>query len=251
MNARVLALVVLLSSCGGTYYVPTDTTVGSMNPREARNVFATELKGSSVLDSGSPVLTADVRATSRRLIVTDVNGKQHVFVYRDLPAISVGLAGPGIGWTLVLGGQPVLSLGFAPHRDYVPNALHVLQQDALRAQKRSDEFNASFAASLTDYRNKAASGTAIPEEANKYKVQAEGAVRDKDFDDAADLYAAALKVAPWWPAGHFNRALVLGELEDYAAARREMGYYLQLVPEAANARAAQDKIYQWERLEAK
>jgi hypothetical protein len=32
---------------------------------------------------------------------------------------------------------------------------------------------------------------------------------------------------------------------------REMKYYLQLVPDAPNARAAQDKIYDWERLDAK
>jgi len=81
----------------------------------------------------------------------------------------------------------------------------------------------------------------------RYKVQAVGAVRDKEFDDAADIYAAALRAAPWWPAGHFNRALVLGEAGDYDMAKREMKYYLQLVPDASNARAAQDKIYEWER----
>jgi len=82
-------------------------------------------------------------------------------------------------------------------------------------------------------------------------VQAEGAVRDKEFNDAADYYAAALKIAPWWPVGHFNRALVLGEAGDYDMAKREMNYYLLLVPDASNARAAQDKIYDWARLDSK
>jgi tetratricopeptide (TPR) repeat protein len=86
----------------------------------------------------------------------------------------------------------------------------------------------------------------FPEEARKYKVQAEAAVRDKQFKKAANAYRKALDVAPWWPEGYFNRALVLSELGDYRTAVREMKRYLILVPNAANARAAQDKVYEWE-----
>jgi len=74
---------------------------------------------------------------------------------------------------------------------------------------------------------------ALPEEARKFKVQA--AVR----------YFDALKIAPWWPEGHFNRALLLGEAGNYEKAVVEMRKYLMLVPEAPDARAAQDKIYGW------
>lgn len=86
----------------------------------------------------------------------------------------------------------------------------------------------------------------LPEEARKFKVQAESAVQQKKFMDAADLYWEALNVAPWWPEGHFNRALVLGESGNYKIAMREMEHYLQLAPDAPNARAAQDKIYGWD-----
>jgi tetratricopeptide (TPR) repeat protein len=154
----------------------------------------------------------------------------------------------------MLAGQDTLSLGHTasvPNRDDVPNALHVLQQNAIKQKKVVGEYDANFATSLANYRNKVTSNTPLPEEANKYKVQAEGAVRDKQFDDAVDYYAKALRIAPWWPAGHFNRALVLGEAGDYEIAMREMKYYLQLAPDAPNARAAQDKIYDWERLESK
>jgi tetratricopeptide (TPR) repeat protein len=130
-------------------------------------------------------------------------------------------------------------------------ALYRLQQNAIKQKKDADAYESIFAMSLDNYRNKIASNTAIPEAANKYKVQAESAVRDKEFDDAADLYAEALKIVPWWPVGHFNRALVLGEVGDYEMAKREMNYYLQLVPGAPNARAAQDKIYDWARLDSK
>lgn len=87
----------------------------------------------------------------------------------------------------------------------------------------------------------------MPESARRFMVQAEDAVREKKFDAAADLYKQALDVAPLWPEGHFNRALVLGETGSYASAVSEMKRYLLLVPNASNARAAQDKIYVWER----
>lgn len=86
----------------------------------------------------------------------------------------------------------------------------------------------------------------FPEEARKSKVQAEFAVREKQFDKAAELYGKALEIAPWWPEGHFNRALILGEEKKYWDAIREMKHYLLLVPDASNARVAQDRIYQWD-----
>jgi len=86
----------------------------------------------------------------------------------------------------------------------------------------------------------------LGEEARSFKVQAEDAVKNKRFEDAADLYAEALQVAPWWPEGHFNRALTLGELKEFDTAVFEMKRYLRLAPDAANARAAQDKMYVWQ-----
>ena len=86
----------------------------------------------------------------------------------------------------------------------------------------------------------------LPEEARKFKVQAEFAVQEKQFDLAIDLYGNALEIAPWWPDGHFNRALILGEAKKYWDAMREMKRYLLLAPDAPDARAAQDKIYVWD-----
>jgi tetratricopeptide (TPR) repeat protein len=89
---------------------------------------------------------------------------------------------------------------------------------------------------------------ALPEEARKYQVQAEAAINRKSFAEAADRYRDALKVAAWWPEGHFNRALILGEAGGYRKAIGEMKKYLMLVPDAPDANAAQDKIYEWEGL---
>lgn len=85
----------------------------------------------------------------------------------------------------------------------------------------------------------------LPEPAREFKVRAEAAVKEKRFLDAVEAYDRALQLAPWWPQGHFNAALVLGELKTYGLATEEMQRYLALVPDATNARQAQDQIYAW------
>jgi tetratricopeptide (TPR) repeat protein len=127
---------------------------------------------------------------------------------------------------------------------HITDALLKLKQLAVSGS--SPENDARFAETVRIYR------AAIPkpplsEECRRFKVQAESAIRDKNFDDAADFYEEALEVAPWWPEGHFNRAIVLGETKEYDLAIIEMKRYLALAPNAPDARAAQDKIYDWER----
>jgi len=125
-------------------------------------------------------------------------------------------------------------------------AIYVLRQDYETRQKlESPEKIAAFEAVVKEYR---ASKPApeLPESAARFKVQAEFAVQQKRFDDAAKLYAKALEVSPWWPQGRYNRGLILGELKAYSEAIRELQKYLKLEPGAPNARAVQEQIYRWE-----
>ncbi len=85
----------------------------------------------------------------------------------------------------------------------------------------------------------------LPEEAREFKVQAEYAIGEKRFPDAVRLYARALAISPWWPEGHFNRALILGELSCPEDAIAEMNRYIVLAPDAPDIRAARDRIYLW------
>ncbi len=87
---------------------------------------------------------------------------------------------------------------------------------------------------------------AISEGARRYLVRAEVLVRDGKFEDAVKEYRTAIKLSPFTPEIYFNSALVYGETKDYAEAIRHMNIYLQLSPDASNARQAQDKIYEWE-----
>lgn len=122
------------------------------------------------------------------------------------------------------------------------DALYVLRQGI---PPESAEEAEAFKVVAEKYRA-AAPPPEFPEEARRALVQAESAVREKRLEDAVDRYGEALKIAAWWPEGRFNRAMILGDLERYTEAMREMKRYLVLVPRAFNARDAQDKIYEWE-----
>lgn len=126
--------------------------------------------------------------------------------------------------------------------DQVADAIYVLKEAAPEEIKK-DESN--FEKAVQTYRN-AATKPAITEDVRKFKVQAEVAVGEKRFGDAVGFYQSALDIAPYWPEGHFNIALLLGEIGDYETAAIEMGRYLKLEPNASDARSAQNKIYEWE-----
>lgn len=252
-RSMLASFCLLLASCT-TVYSPADSATGTMDLKEARKVIALEMKKgrentSFTMDhaarAGSAM--ADVRVNLTRLVITSEQGKKFVFVFSGLPAITLKEEVGMVFDKIALADVDTFYIEYpASHR--VMNALYALQQNAIREKKEAAAYRAAFSASLAEHREKAAANVALPEQANKYKVQAEGAVRGKDFDDAAELYRTALNIAPWWPAGHYNRALVLSESGDFELAIDEMNYYLQLVPDAANARTAQSRIYEWERL---
>lgn len=86
----------------------------------------------------------------------------------------------------------------------------------------------------------------LSEEARKYLVQATNATEEKRYKDGIDLLEKALAVDPTYPLAHFNKALLWSQVSAYGAAILEMKEYLMLVPDASDARASQDKIYEWE-----
>lgn len=102
-----------------------------------------------------------------------------------------------------------------------------------------------FLKNVSGYQKMNATGN-FPEDARRYKVQAETALKEKRFGDAIVAYTQTLEKAPWWAAGYFNQALLLGEQEEYADAISTMKKYLAIFPDAPDARKAQDKIYAWE-----
>jgi tetratricopeptide (TPR) repeat protein len=86
----------------------------------------------------------------------------------------------------------------------------------------------------------------LPEEARKYALRGEVHIKDGRFDDALKEYRTALGVAPFNPKLHHDAALICDQLKEYRQAIAYMAVYLQLSPDAPDARAAKDQVYKWE-----
>lgn len=88
----------------------------------------------------------------------------------------------------------------------------------------------------------------VAEEQRKYIIQANSFTNDKLYEQAIEVYKKALAIDPVaYPAAYYNMALLLAEKKYFEEAIKNMKKYLLLVPDASDARAAQDKIYEWER----
>jgi tetratricopeptide (TPR) repeat protein len=86
----------------------------------------------------------------------------------------------------------------------------------------------------------------IPEEVNVQRLMAEDAIKENKPDEALSYFENGIELYPTWPEGNFNAALIAGDLGYYADAIEHMQAYLELVPNAADAQAARDKILIWQ-----
>ncbi len=254
IRAASVFAVLVLCSCWSNY-TPDQSSPQKMSPDDARKLvqnmasYAQTLNGCSI---------AAIHITQRTIKI-DVEAKRmDLLTSRMYPAhvIEVPLKelNPSVysGSELLLKGTidnntiivlPSDMTAAAANR--LADALLVLKQASLNFASPEDD--AHFAEAARNYRASAVKPQ-LPEAARQFAVQAEGAIDDKDFDAAAFYYDQALEVAPWWPEGHYDRAMVLATGgDDYPDAIIEMKRYLTLVPDAPNARALQDKIYNWER----
>jgi tetratricopeptide (TPR) repeat protein len=87
----------------------------------------------------------------------------------------------------------------------------------------------------------------IPEIARKYMVQATSATGEKNYKDAIALWNKVLDISPYFSIAYFNNALIRELSGDYRNSIEDMKKYLELYPDAPDARGAKDKIYEWER----
>ena len=128
------------------------------------------------------------------------------------------------------------------------DGLGYLQREAMgdRAGNPVLELTAEFQARAAEYRA-AAVKPPVTEAQRRCIVQANALSQVKDYQGALDLYRKAVEVdAVAYPGAYFNMALMAVELGRYRSGISLMKKYLVLVPDAKDARAAQDKIYEWE-----
>jgi tetratricopeptide (TPR) repeat protein len=122
------------------------------------------------------------------------------------------------------------------------NALYVLKHGAGAAELAAE---AEFADKARKYREMPVKPP-LPENVKRCRIMAEDAINNKEFEKAVDYYEQGLEIELLWPEGQFNAALLYGELKDYENAAIHMKRYLELVPNARDAREAREKVYLWE-----
>ena len=87
----------------------------------------------------------------------------------------------------------------------------------------------------------------LSEETQKQRILAENAVLEKRLDDARTHYYEGLQAClHLWPNGLYNLAILLAEIQQYSLAAHFMKSYLEMVPDAPDARAMRAKIIIWE-----
>jgi tetratricopeptide (TPR) repeat protein len=121
----------------------------------------------------------------------------------------------------------------------------------LSAHARGED-RAALDAEWSDFQQKAVAWRSLPtkpavsDAVRMHRIGAEEALQQKQFDTAIDDYEAGLKIDPLWPEGHFNAAILDGELNDYEWAVWHMRAYLELLPDAPDAPAAHDQLLLWQ-----
>ncbi len=261
LRITTLASLILLAACAtsseNAEYRPDKLVVQQMSADEAREVIRASCKHHSLLPTGCAMCSYAMDVDVCRVLSDRIEFQGQNYNHDTPPMVfRFDALELGVNRMLFLGGasEVLLNRGWRlmqPTYDdgvRLAKALYVLKQAGSPAGIAEEE--ARFEREVRAYRA-ANPKPDLSEEARKFKVQAEFAVAQKHFSESADLYAKALALAPWWPEGHFNRALVSGEIGSYNEAIHEMKHYLLLAPDAPNARAAQDKIYQWESMVSK
>jgi len=123
------------------------------------------------------------------------------------------------------------------------------QQQVIQQQQQNNQISAQlilFELPAAQYRKLAVKPT-VPEEQRKYIVQANGFNEQKMYNKAIELYKKAIETDQTaYPAAYSNLALLSAQVNEFEAAIYYMKKYLMLEPDAADARGAQDKIYEWE-----
>jgi tetratricopeptide (TPR) repeat protein len=85
----------------------------------------------------------------------------------------------------------------------------------------------------------------LPEAARRFFVEGQAFARADDYAGAAESFRKVTAIAPWFPNGYFNLALVEERAGQYGPAVLSMETFLRLAPRSENARVAQDRLYEW------
>ncbi|RJR32795.1 MAG: hypothetical protein C4576_29380 [Desulfobacteraceae bacterium] len=128
----------------------------------------------------------------------------------------------------------------------VADALYFIRQALWRIEEQRKEKLALFEPKAAEYRALKIKPP-MSEELRRMVVQANLMSEQKKYAEAIKQYSSIIEIEPIsYPAAYFNLALLLAQDKKPLSAIYNMKHYLLLVPNAPDARGAQDKIYEWE-----
>lgn len=171
-----------------------------------------------------------------------------------IQALLVGASHP----EFILDPTPLYAVGFFPDPEEKPLAHPQLQwSDMNSAQNFADAFNRLLYAAYRDeefaaFRAAAQAWRANPSkpplspEADRHRILAENAIKEKNLASAIQHFESALELQPMWPAGWFNLAIIYAEQQDYPDATNRMKHYLELMPDAPDANEARTQMIIWQ-----
>jgi tetratricopeptide (TPR) repeat protein len=143
---------------------------------------------------------------------------------------------------------------FAENMFFIQQPLRAEQLKAEQSKdslirKEKDEYDSKlnkFQVIARDYRE-LLEKPSVSEEQRRLIVQANALNTEKKYIKALEYFEKALEINPAsYPAAYYNMALISAQTGRYEYAIFNMKKYLMLVPDATDARTAQDKIYEWE-----
>jgi tetratricopeptide (TPR) repeat protein len=112
------------------------------------------------------------------------------------------------------------------------------------AEKRAADF-AAFQKQAASWHSQSPKSP-LPGEADRQRILAEAAIKEKNFGKALEHYKAGLAAESLWPEGQFNAGILCGELEEYEEAADHFHRYLELVPDAPDGKMVREKMIIWE-----
>lgn len=134
---------------------------------------------------------------------------------------------------------------FSDARKVADGLLHIQNREKQITNERNNRL-AAFEPVAAQYRA-LATKPKLAEEQRKVIVQANAFSQQKNYQKAIEKYLVAIDIDPvTYPAAYHNLALLQAQENDLVLAIFYMKHYLLLAPDAADSRAAQDKIYEWE-----
>jgi len=129
-------------------------------------------------------------------------------------------------------------------RRFVDSVNHIIFYLSSRPLTDDDPAFADFQQKAKSWRA-LSSKAPLPESIQPLQAAAEDAFHAKSYDQAVDYFEQGLAIEPLWPAGHFGAAQVYGKLGVYSLAALHMKRYLELEPDAKDAKNCRTQMFVW------